>query len=355
MKTICKVLAALMIVTFAWTMVSTAVIAAEDMGVMSEVIYYWGERKFMQLPRPEAKKSYTIGISVPHLKSPYWVNNAYGFISEAEKLGVKTILVAAKGYDDLSTQINQFENLMTQKVDAIIIGAISFEGNVASAEQAIERGIPVVNVAQTIKSRMPYAVVMAENYQLGVNNAEFVVKDSGGKANVVVFSGPSGASWSMANSQGVKETFAKYPGIKVLTEKFSDVDVAKSQSIMENVLQTFKDIDYVITLDAISQGVGNAIEEAGKNDRIKNVCAYLLEEGLEYVRRGSIYAGQLNKQVAQGRLAMDMAVRAANDEWDAPIIVFPLGTWLTKENVDTFDSDIEYAPAGWKVPMVTGN
>jgi len=354
MRELHKVLVLMIAVSFIFLVVPKMAAADDGLSVPAEVIYYWGERKIERLKPPKAKGDYTIGISVPHLKSPYWVNNAYGFISQAKKLGVKTILVAAKGYDDLTTQINQFENLVTQKVNAIIIGAISFEGNVASAEEAIARGIPVVNVAQTIKSRKPFAVSMAENYQLGVNNANFVVKDSGGKANVVVFSGPSGASWSMANSEGVKDTFAKHPGINVLTEKFCDVDVAKSQNIMENVLQAFKNIDYVITLDAISHGVANAIEEAGKVGKIKNVCAYFLEQGVEYVRRGSIYAGQLNKQVAQGQIAMDLAVRAANGDWEAPIIVFPVVTWVTKANVDTFDRGPEFAPAGWKVPMVTG-
>lgn len=329
-------------------------VSAQEKTWKSDVIYYWGERRVIDWVNPKPKKEYTIGISVPHLKSPYWVNQLYGMIDEANMLGVKTIVTAAKGYNDLSTQINQVENLMTQKVDAIILGPISFEGNVASAEEAVKNKIPVICVCQSIKSRKGSGISLVDDYQLGVNNAQWIIQDSGGKANVVVFSGPSGASWSMANSEGVHNTFANYPGIKILAEKFCDVDVATSQRIMENLLQTFEDIDYVVALDAIAHGVANAIEASAKDRGIKVVTAYLLEEGLPYVRRGSISAGQGVHCVTMGRQAMDLAVMKLNEDFNRPFIAHPISVWITKENIDSFDRSTQFAPKGWTVPMITG-
>jgi protein TorT len=348
-----KSLISLTVAGFFLVLVPTFAVAAEKTW-QSDVVYYWGERRVIDWVRPKANKNYTIGISVPHLKSPYWVNQLYGLIDEANKLGVKTIVTAAKGYNDLNTQINQVENLMTQKVDAIILGPISFEGNAASAEEAIRRGIPVIYVCQSIKSWMGSGISLVDDYQLGVNNAQWIVQDSRGKANVVVFSGPSGASWSMANSEGVRNTFANYPGIKILAEKFCDVDVATAQSIMENLLQTFKDIDYVIGLDAITHGIGNAVEAAGKTKRIKVVTAYLLEEGLPYVERGSISAGQGVHCVTMGRQSMDIAVMVLNKDPNRPLIAHPISVWITKDNLKSFDRSTQFAPKGWTVPMITG-
>jgi len=329
-------------------------VAATAQPLKADVIYYWGERRVEDWPTPKAKKPYTIGISVPHLKSPYWVNQCYGMLDEAGKLGVKAIVVAAKGYDDLATQISQVENLITQRVDAIVLGPISFEGNVASAEEAVARGIPVIDVAQSIRSRKGSGISLVDDYQLGVNNAQWVIQDSGGKANVVVFSGPSGASWSMANSSGVRNTFADYPGIKILAERFCDVDVATSQKIMENLLQTFKDIDYVITVDATGIGIANAIEAARKTGKIKHVNAYCLEESLAYISRGSITASQAVHSVTMGRMAFDIAIRVLNGDPDTPLIAHPIPIWITKANVNSFDRSTQFAPPGWTVPVVTG-
>ena len=60
---------------------------------------------------PTPKKSYTIGVSFPHLKDSYWLAVDYGIIDEAKQLGVGINLVAAAGYTELTQQINQVENL----------------------------------------------------------------------------------------------------------------------------------------------------------------------------------------------------------------------------------------------------
>jgi len=69
-----------------------------------------------EYPRPpKPAKQYTIGVLLPHLSSAHFVGQAYGYIDEAQKLGVKVILFEAGGYEHLDRQIAQIEDLIAQK------------------------------------------------------------------------------------------------------------------------------------------------------------------------------------------------------------------------------------------------
>ena len=70
-------------------------------GIVAENIYPWGQRLWEPWERAVPKKPYRIGISIPSLGSPYFVNAVYGFLTEAEATGVGVTILAAKGYDDL--------------------------------------------------------------------------------------------------------------------------------------------------------------------------------------------------------------------------------------------------------------
>jgi len=93
---------------------STVVIAQEsELLGNAQIIYPWGQISIAGQNTVMADKPYKIGVTVPHVKSSFWINSAYGMFIEAEKSGCESLtFLAAKGYDDLATQISQTENLV---------------------------------------------------------------------------------------------------------------------------------------------------------------------------------------------------------------------------------------------------
>ena len=79
-------------------------------------------------PLNKAAKAWDICVSFPHMKDAYWLGVNYGVASEAKRLGVKMQLVEAGGYTELNTQINQIEDCVAAGADAVVIGAISYDG-----------------------------------------------------------------------------------------------------------------------------------------------------------------------------------------------------------------------------------
>jgi ABC-type sugar transport system substrate-binding protein len=64
-------------------------------------------------------KKLRIGLTVPTLVNPFFVGMDRGVREESKKLGYD--LIAPNANNDMATQANQMEDLITKKVDLIII------------------------------------------------------------------------------------------------------------------------------------------------------------------------------------------------------------------------------------------
>ena len=313
-----------------------------------------GDMKYGNWKPPTASKEWRIGMSAP-LATPTWLAYFYGTMIEAEKLGCKIVNASfANGYNDLTTQISQMEDMVTQGVDAIIIGAISYEGNAAIVEWARSKGVKaIIGYGQNVRSYGMSGMALSDSYYLGRDMAEWINKDSGGKANVAVLCGPAGASFSMEHAQGIRDTLAKYPGIKIVAERWSDVGVLPGQSITEDLISSYpNEIDYIIGTDILGQGAANAVTAAGLQGKIKVLEDWGSRETLSYIRDGRLTAIQNPQLVALGRIAVGMAVMHMEGDFDAPVRVYAMVPWITKDNVDEIDTSGMFAPEGWTVPTM---
>lgn len=79
-------------------------------------------------PLEKAAKKWNICVSFPHMKDAYWSAVDYGVVEESKRLGVSMQLVEAGGYVNLNKQISQIEDCVASGADAVVIGAISYEG-----------------------------------------------------------------------------------------------------------------------------------------------------------------------------------------------------------------------------------
>lgn len=112
-------------------------------GTVSDVTY---------TPLDAASQPWNICVSFPHMKDAYWLGVDYGVIDEAERLGVKLNVVEAGGYTELNTQISQIEDCVAGGADAVIIGAISYDGLNNVISEVAGQGIPVIDVINGVSS-----------------------------------------------------------------------------------------------------------------------------------------------------------------------------------------------------------
>jgi putative multiple sugar transport system substrate-binding protein len=116
----------------------------------------------------------TIGIAMPTQSSSRWISDGNSMVEQFEAAGYKTVLQYAE--DDIPTQLNQVENMITQGVSALVIAAIDGTTLSNALENAEASGIPIIAYDRLIRDSgaVDYYATF-DNFQVGVLQAESLV------------------------------------------------------------------------------------------------------------------------------------------------------------------------------------
>ena len=101
----------------------------------------------------ESKKpeDLTIGVAMPTQTSERWIADGNAVKSQLEKEGYKVDLQYAG--DDIPTQSQQVDQMITQGADLLIIAAIDGTALGSQLQAAADQGIPVISYDRLIRDR----------------------------------------------------------------------------------------------------------------------------------------------------------------------------------------------------------
>jgi ABC-type sugar transport system substrate-binding protein len=320
-------------------------------GVEAEDVYPWGTRAVEAWERVFPKKKLTIGVSIPSLESPYFVNQVYGYLTEAQATGVGITVLAAHGYEDLQGQINQIENLMNRRVDALVVAVISAEGVAAITERAAKRGIPVYFIGEAAIMKDLTGYVCENDFDFGYKCVDWLGAKMNGRGKIAILAGPAGNTYTETINKGAHAALKKYPNLQLVAEKWTDSeDPALGQATAENILNGNPDLNAFFVVEAQAHGVANALKERNLQDKVLLSVAYPFQETIPYIRDGSIDYGVTGYSLTNARILINMIIRNANGEKRVPKYVWTPGLEMTKEAIASFPRWHVWAPEGWQPP-----
>ena len=263
------------------------------------------------VPLEKASKPWNICVSFPHMKDAYWLGVDYGVAEEAARLGVKMNLVEAGGYTELNKQISQIEDCVASGAEAVVIGAISYDGLNNLVAEIRKKNIPVIDVINGISSPEVSAKSLVSFYTMGQAAGEYLAKKHpAGSEEVVVgwFPGPAGAGWVEAANKGFLEA-VKGSAVKVLEPKYGDTGKEVQLKLVEDELQANPTIRYVAGTAVTAEAAQGLIRERGLEGKVELLAFYMTPGVYEGIKRGFILAAPADSMVIQGRIAIDQAVR----------------------------------------------
>ena len=130
---------------------------------------------------PEAKH-YVFGLVTKTLNNPFWELMHEGAVAVAENNNAEIIYLAPTTANNLEEQTRLVDDLITQKVDGIVLVPVDSEGIVPAIERANAAGIPVA-LANTKANGGKFITFSAvENYDAMTQVAEYMVRNLGAKA-----------------------------------------------------------------------------------------------------------------------------------------------------------------------------
>ncbi|MBL4740310.1 MAG: TMAO reductase system periplasmic protein TorT [Sneathiella sp.] len=300
-------------------------------------------------PLAKAAKKWNICVSFPHMKDAYWSAVNYGVVDEAKRLGVKMQLVEAGGYTNLSKQISQIEDCVAGGADAVIIGAISFDGLNNLVKEVRGKGIPVIDIVNGMSSPELSAKSLVSFGEMGFKAGEYVAKThpAGGKAvKVAWFPGPPGAGWVEAGNAGFQKA-VKGSAIEVVETKYGDTGKETQLKLVEDTLEAHPDIEYVIGTAVTAEAAVGLLRSRGLLGKVKIMSYYFTPGVYQGIKRGQILAAPTDSPVIQGRVAIDQATRILENK-DYSKHVGPALYVIDSNNVNSFDRDSSLAADGFK-------
>jgi ABC-type sugar transport system substrate-binding protein len=168
-----------------------------------------------------------------------------GATAEAERLG----WTVESEYGNLTPeqQVQQVENAIVKQPDVILITPIDEKSLEPVLREARNQGIKVITVGATVSDdSLVDSFVARENYDLGVEKAEFVIDELGGKGKVGIIHGIRGLTFSEEQKKGYEDTL-EGSGLEVVDGPFtggfsSDLGLDATQ----NLLTQNGDLDAII-------------------------------------------------------------------------------------------------------------
>jgi ribose transport system substrate-binding protein len=275
------------------------------------------------------KKVVQLKCAVPECQEIY-----DGLAESAEVVGWETQDVNMGATPEEVTQA--FQQALDLNPDAIVISGIPLAVWKTYADQAKQQGIPIVNISSTGNGLVATLNGSAVTSGLGEMTGNFIVADSGGDANVALFTVPDYPTlkpW-VDSTTGVIADLCPDCNTEVINAEAGDIGTKLPQTIVSTIQQD-PDIDYVaLAFGGMSTGVRAALNEAGFND-VSIVGEGSVAANLQALRDGTeqMWAAQVTKM--QGWYATDVLLRFYNDQ-DLGVeqndLVYPTQI-LTPENV----------------------
>lgn len=202
-----------------------------------------------------------IGFSIDDLRVERWARDRDFFVEAAKKLGAEVSVQSADG--DVQKQVSQIENLISKKVDAIVI--VPKDGKVLSnvIKEAKKAGIKVVAYDRLIFADVD-AYISFDNERVGFMQGEAILKAKP-KGNYYLLGGSpddNNAKMFRAGQMRALDPAIKKGDIKILGDQWvKDWLPENALKITENVLTQFQNkIDAIVASnDGTAGGVIQAL------------------------------------------------------------------------------------------------
>ncbi|MEU7696670.1 substrate-binding domain-containing protein, partial [Microbispora hainanensis] len=261
---------------------------------------------------------------------------------------------AVEPTNDINQQISAVESLIQAKVDALVILPNDGEQLNQVARQAMDAGIPVINLDRVFPDKLSYRTWLGgDNYGMGVAAGHFIgktLKDKGVSDPVILeIQGIATLPLTQDRSKGFADALKTY-GFSVTAQQDAKFTVESGTQVASNLLQAHKKIDAIWNHDD-DQGIGvlAAIKEAGRDEffmvggagsanAMRDIQADngVLKATVTYSPTMAGSAIKLARLVAQGKGMSDLL------EQEVPQSITLASATITKENVQ------KYLPLGFE-------
>ncbi|MBN3833608.1 sugar ABC transporter substrate-binding protein [Burkholderia sp. Ac-20344] len=242
-------------------------------------------------------------------------------IADSAKKDGATVQIEDGG-NDVGKQLSQVQNMIAQKVDAIIVNAVDTDATPKITKMVTAAKIPLVYVNRKPVDfdKLPagVAVVASDEKQSGTLQARQVCKLLGGKGDLLVLMGELSNESARARTKDIEDVIATKDcaGMKIVDKREGKWSRTQGQDITMNWLSSGTKFDAIVSNnDEMAIGVINALKAARKLTP-KTVVAGIdaTPDGLAAMKSGELKVSVYQNAAGQGQQAVAAALKLAKKQ-----------------------------------------
>jgi len=213
---------------------------------------------------PALAQEKTIGYITKSATNAGWIMINQGAADAAKAEGVKLVEVGPAFSGDLTSQLEVFENLVGQKVDAIGVAPVDSSGIAPAVNDAMGAGIPIVAIDTAVNGAEVTSLVATDNVAVAKVQgavAGTLVKDGD---PIIYVSGDRAQSTGQDRYDGFIAAFkAARPQSEIL-EVPTKWDSTQAQEGVEAIINQRKDIKMIVSAwDGGTMAAKSALQNLG--------------------------------------------------------------------------------------------
>lgn len=250
----------------------------------------------------------TIGLSISTQNNPFFVTLVEGAEDQAKALDLDLTVVDAG--DDVVKQINDIDDLVSKKVQVIIVNPVDSDAVAPAIKAAKAEGIKVIAVDRAVNGESVSCQIASDNVMGARLGGEYMVKLLGNGAKVAELQGVLGASATIDRGAGFHQA-ADAANFDIVASQSANFNRAEGLNVTENILQAHPDIKGIFAHnDEMALGAAKAVADSGKDIIIVGFDA--TDDGLAAVKNGSMAGTVAQQPGLMGKQAVDVALDLIN-------------------------------------------
>jgi len=258
-----------------------------------------------------------VGVSIANFDDTFLTYMMDGMKAYAKAHSSEVELTFTDAKEDMAKQLDQVENFIVQKKDAIIIVPVDTSATAPMTKNIVGKNIKAVYVNRN-PGNLPDGAyyVGSEEIVAGRLQMEFLGEKLKGKGNVAILLGKLDNEGALKRTAGNEEVQKnKYPDIKILDKQTGLWQRNEGLAKTEEWLNRFgKDLNAILANnDDMALGAIQALKDKKRTD-ILVVGVDATPDALTSVGKGELAATVFQDAAGQGGGGVEVALKAAKGE-----------------------------------------
>jgi len=277
-------------------------------------------------PASAATSAHPIGLVMKTLTNPFFIEMEKGARRAEKELGITLTVKTAAQETSIEQQIQLVNDLVTAKVEAIVIAPGDSQSLISALKKAVDAGIKVVNIDNRLDPEALKQAGLSTVPFLGVDNeagaykaGQYLATKISTSTQAAILEGIRSADSARQRMEGARRALTENKQIKLVASETANWKVDEAYAVSKVLFTKHPDVKLLFAAnDMMAIGASKYLQESGKA-QVKVVGFDALTEALAEIKAGRIAATVDQQAAEQGYQGVAMALRLIKGQTVEPV------------------------------------